>query len=41
MELEGRVWDWIVGMDHRPVELEVRIIDERMDRKERDEGIVD
>ena len=26
LEVVGRSWEWVVGLDHRPIEMEVEVI---------------
>jgi len=40
VEVEGKVWDWVVGLDHRPVEMIVEVLGVVVEREE-DRGIVD
>jgi len=39
--VEGRTWDWVGSLDHRPVEMVVEVIGEELKRKEEREGKVD
>jgi len=41
VEVKGRVWDWIVGLDHRPVEMVVEVLGMVVEREEDTRGIVD
>jgi len=33
-QVEGRVWDWVVGLDHRPVEMVVEVLGVLVEREE-------
>jgi len=41
VEVEGRVWDWVMGLDHRPVEMKVKVIGWKMDKEEERRDKVD
>jgi len=34
LEVKSRVWDWIGGLDHRPIEMEVEVCGVEVERKE-------
>jgi len=40
VEVEGRMWDWVVGLDHRPVEMIVEVLGVVIEREEDKRGIV-
>jgi len=41
VEVERRVWDWIIGLDHRPIEMEVEVRGWVVEKEENKMGIVD
>ena len=41
VEVRGRSWEWIVGLDHRPIEMEVEVIGIVVKKEEDRRGIVD
>jgi len=41
VEVEGKVWDWVVGLDHRPVEMVVKVIGWRVNKEEEKRDKVD
>ncbi|KAG0135353.1 hypothetical protein HOY82DRAFT_536790 [Tuber indicum] len=41
LEVTGRVWEGVVGIDHRPIEMEVKIIGMVVEKDEQERGSVD
>ena len=41
LEVEGRVWDWIGGLDHRPIEMEVEVVGVEIERVMEGESMVE
>ena len=41
VEVKGRSWDWVVGLDHRPIEMEVEVIGVIVEKEEDRKGMVD
>jgi len=41
MEVVGKVWDWVVGLDHRPIEMEVEVLGWKVEKEEEKRERVD